>query len=34
MWGVNPEARGWNIGAVCSDFNLGERMWRKDPNVP
>ena len=31
MWGVNPEARGWNVGAVCSEFNLGEFIWRKSP---
>ena len=31
MWGVNPEARGWNVGAVCSDFNLGECISRKSP---
>ena len=31
MWGVNPEARGWNVGAVCLDFNLAERIWRKSP---
>ena len=24
MWGVSQEARGWNVGAVCSDFNLAE----------
>ena len=28
MWGVLPEAMGWNIGAVHSDFHLGERIWR------
>ena len=28
MWGVFPEAMDWNVGAVCSDFNLGERIWR------
>ena len=28
MWGVYPEAMDWNVGAVCSDFNLGERIWR------
>ena len=31
MWGVNPEARGWNVGAVCSDFNLGECISRRSP---
>ena len=24
MWGVNPEARDWNVGALCLDFKLGE----------
>ena len=33
MWGVFPEARGGNIGAVCSDFNLGECISRKAPNI-
>ena len=31
MWGVNPEARGWNVGAVCSDLNLAEHIWKKSP---
>ena len=31
MWGVYPEAMDWNVGAVHSDFNLGERIWRKSP---
>ena len=31
MWGVNPEARGWNVGAVCSDFHLDECISRKSP---
>ena len=26
MWGVSPEAMAWNVGAVHSDFNLGERI--------
>ena len=25
MWDVYPEARHWNVGALCSDFNLGVR---------
>ena len=28
MWDVYPEATDCNVGAVCSDFNLGERIWR------
>ena len=31
MWGVYPEAMAWNVGAVHSDFNLGERIWRSSP---
>ena len=26
MWGVYPQAMEWNIGVVCSDFNLGEQI--------
>ena len=26
MWGVYPEAISWIVGAVHSDFNLGELM--------
>ena len=29
MWGVNPEARDWNDGALCSDFKLGELILIK-----
>ena len=29
--GKRQEARGWNVGAVCSDFNLVECIWRKSP---
>ena len=25
MWGVYPEARDWNVGAMCLDFSLGVR---------
>ena len=25
------EARGWNVGAVCSDLHLDECIWRKSP---
>ena len=28
MWGVYPEAMAWNVGAVHSEINLGERIWR------
>ena len=28
MRGVYPEAMAWNIGAVHSNFNLGEQIWR------
>ena len=28
MWVVYPEAIDWNVAAVCSDLNLGERIWR------
>ena len=31
MWGVYPDARDWNVGAVCSDFNLGECISTKKP---
>ena len=31
MSGVYPEALAWNVGAVHSDFKLGERMWRSGP---
>ena len=40
MWSVYPEARDWNVGALCLDFNLGERILRKiivnvvPPEVP
>ena len=32
MWGVYPEARDWNVGALCSNFNLGERKSPRAPN--
>ena len=28
MWGVYPEAMACNVGGLCSDFNLGERILR------
>ena len=28
MLGVYPEAMAGNVGRLCSDFNLGERIWR------
>ena len=28
MRGVYPETMDWNVGAMCSDFELGERIWR------
>ena len=31
MWGVYPEAMAWNVGAVHSKNNLGERIWRSSP---
>ena len=31
MWGVYPEAMGWNVGAVHSEINLGECIWRSGP---
>ena len=33
MWGVYPEAMDWNDEAVHSDFNLGERIWKKAPEA-
>ena len=27
MWGVYLEAMDWNVGDMCSDINLGERIW-------
>ena len=24
MWGVYPEAKDWNVAALCSDFKLAE----------
>ena len=32
MWGVYPEAKDWNVGALCSDLNLGERKVPQAPN--
>ena len=26
MWGVYPEAVACNVGVLCSDFHLGERV--------
>ena len=34
MWGVYPEAMACNVGGLCSDFNLGERIWRLSPRRP
>ena len=34
MSGVYPEARDWNVGALCSDFNLGDHILKKAPNTP
>ena len=31
MWGVYPEARDWNVGALCLDFKVGERILIKSP---
>ena len=31
MWDACPEAMAWKVGAVHSDFNLGERIWRSGP---
>ena len=31
MWGVYPEAMVWNVGAVHSEINLGECIWRSSP---
>ena len=28
MWGVYPEAMACNVGVLCSDINLGERILR------
>ena len=33
MWGVYPEARDWNVGVLCSDFNLAERKIPPAPNL-
>ena len=33
MWGVYPEAMAWNIGAVYSEINLGECIWKSSPKV-
>ena len=33
--GVYPEAMACNVGGLCSDFNLGERIpWNKSPQQP
>ena len=34
MWGVYPEAMACNVGGLCSDFILGECIWRKSPFWP
>ena len=34
MWGVYPEAMACNVGGLCSDFNLGERILRKSTQRP
>ena len=31
--GVYPEARDWNVGALCLYFNLGERKRPQTPNL-
>ena len=31
MLGVYPEAMAWNVDALHSDFNFGERNWRSGP---
>ena len=31
MWGVYPEAMDWNVGAMHSEINLGECIWRSCP---
>ena len=31
---VYPEAIDWNFGAVCSDFKLGEGIWREPSGQP
>ena len=28
MWGVYPEAMACNVGVLCLDINLGERILR------
>ena len=33
MWGVYPEARDWNVGALHSDLILGERKSPGAPNL-
>jgi hypothetical protein len=33
MWGVYPEARDWNVGALCSYFSFEERKRPKEPNL-
>ena len=32
MWGVYPEVMTFNVGVLCSDINLGERILRKGPD--
>ena len=34
MCGVYPEAMACNDGRLCSDFILGERIWRLSPQRP
>ena len=31
MWGVYPEAMGWNVGTVYLEINLGECISRSGP---
>ena len=34
MWGVYPEARNWNVGALCLYFSLDEQNSPRAPNWP
>ena len=34
MWGVYQEAKACNVGGLCSDFIVGECIWRKSPCWP
>ena len=33
MWGVFPDARDWNVGALCSYFSLDEQKSPQAPNL-